>query len=242
MLLRDLVARAYSGYGQCIARRTSSARQRSATPTRTPLRPAGFSAAVRLGARDRRAAASRGRPASEVDVARGSAGGVLRDLRGAASAFGREGRRRPCAGRDDGAAASAGPPGLDARAVVLDGRRAGVYVKHLRLYRYATRGYLVGAFLEDLFADPSGVADEVVARLVGREAAAVAAAVAAANPVGRPGARDTTAGMEEGTRRLRGVHWPYNRYCTRWSRRGGTEGGAARPGFLRMRRGRGEGG
>ena len=119
-------------------------------------------------------------------------------------------------GGDDGAAASAGQVHLGSTFGQWCSThvRAGVYVKHLRLwYRYTRREDILLVRSEDLFADPSGVADEVVARLVGSDAAAVAAAVAAANPVGRVQAHATpAAGMEEGTRRLlEEFYRPYNR-------------------------------
>ena len=220
MLLRDPVARAYSGYGQCIkAHQFSPPALRHANRTHHRFDLSGFSAAVRLELAIVRGCQPWATGESEVDVARGKAlAACCETVRGSGVFGGRE----VCATTPACRAGTTAQPHRQGQ-VHLGSTfgqwcsthvRAGVYVKHLRLwYRYTRRDDILLVRSEDLFADPSGVADELVARLVGREAAAVAAAVAAANPVGRVQAHATpAAGMEEGTRRLlEEFYRPYNR-------------------------------
>ena len=220
MLLRDPVARAYSGYGQCIkAHQFSPPALRHANRTHHRFDLSGFSAAVRLELAIVRGCQPWATGESEVDVARGKAlAACCETVRGSGVFGGRE----VCATTPACRAGTTAQPHRQGQ-VHLGSTfgqwcsthvRAGVYVKHLRLwYRYTRRDDILLVRSEDFFADPSGVADEVVARLVGREAAAVAAAVAAANPVGRVQAHATpAAGMEEGTRRLlEEFYRPYNR-------------------------------
>ena len=220
MLLRDPVARAYSGYGQCIkAHQFSPPALRHANRTHHRFDLAGFSAAVRLELAIVRGCQPWATGESEVDVARGKAfAACCETVRGSGVFGGRE----VCATTPACRAGTTAQPHRQGQ-VHLGSTfgqwcsthvRAGVYVEHLRLwYRYARREDILLVRSEDLFADPSGVADEVVARLVGSDAAAVAAAVAAANPVGRVQAHATpAAGMEEGTRRLlEEFYRPYNR-------------------------------
>jgi hypothetical protein len=220
MLLRDPVARAYSGYGQCIkAHQFSPPALRHANRTHHRFDLSGFSAAVRLELAIVRGCQPWATGESEVDVARGKAlAACCETVRGSGVFGGRE----VCATTPACRAGTTAQPHRQGQ-VHLGSTfgqwcsthvRAGVYVKHLRLwYRYTRRDDILLVRSEDLFADPGGVADEVVARLVGRDAAAVAAAVAAANPAGRVQAHATpAAGMEEGTRRLlEEFYRPYNR-------------------------------
>jgi len=220
MLLRDPVARAYSGYGQCIkAHQFSPPALRHANRTHHRFDLSGFSAAVRLELAIVRGCQPWATGESEVDVARGKAlAACCETVRGSGVFGGRE----VCATTPVCRAGTTAQPHRQGQ-VHLGSTfgqwcsthvRAGVYVKHLRLwYRYTRRDDILLVRSEDLFADPSGVADGLVARLVGRDAAAVAAAVAAANPVGRVQAHATpAAGMEEGTRRLlEDFYRPYNR-------------------------------
>ena len=220
MLLRDPVARAYSGYGQCIkAHQFSPPALRHANRTHHRFDLSGFSAAVRLELAIVRGCQPWATGEREVDVARGKAlAACCETVRGSGVFGGRE----VCATTPACRAGTTAQPHRQGQ-VHLGSTfgqwcsthvRAGVYVKHLRLwYRYTRREDILLVRSEDLFTDPSGVADEGVARLIGRDAAAVAAAVAAANPVGSVQAHATpAAGMEEGTRRLlEEFYRPYNR-------------------------------